>query len=231
MTDRDSSLLTTRSSLGGREVVVFDLDDTLYNERDFLLSAYGELARWIESVSEARGVLEFMTATYADGVDVFGETIERFGLGIEKEEMVARYRTHKPAISLSPDARETLERLGQRAVLGLITDGRSVTQRNKVDALQLQRYIPEGNIIISEEFGYAKPAPEPYLYFEQRYPEAGSYTYVGNSLLKDFVAPNALGWRTVCLRDNGRNIRPQLFDQAPPTHLPQLCINKLSELI
>lgn len=214
-----------------KPVVVFDLDDTLYNERDFLLSAYSELAQWIESRSEARGLYEFMANAYADGVDVFQETISKFALTIDKDEMLARYRAHKPAICLDDDTCETLAQLGEQAVLGLITDGRSLTQRNKVNALQLLRYIPEANIIISEEFGHAKPEPEPYLYFEQRYPTAESYTYVGNSLLKDFIAPNALGWRTVCLIDNGRNIRPQLFDQTPPSHLPQLTINNLKELV
>ena len=41
-------------------VVVFDLDDTLYKEQDYLLSAYREMASKIESRYALEGVYDNM---------------------------------------------------------------------------------------------------------------------------------------------------------------------------
>lgn len=37
-----------------RKIIVFDLDDTLYKEVDFLKSAYQEIASWLEDTYELR---------------------------------------------------------------------------------------------------------------------------------------------------------------------------------
>lgn len=37
------------------------------------------------------------------------------------------------------------------------------------------------------------------------------FYYIGDNLRKDFVAPNKLGWQTICLLDNGENIHSQDF--------------------
>lgn len=47
---------------------------------------------------------------------------------------------------------------------------------------------------------------------------------------KDFVAPNRLGWRTVCLKDDGRNIHSQNIEIAE-VQKPQFIIDKLTDLI
>ena len=106
---------------------------------------------------------------------------------------------------------EALKNQGVR--IGLITDGCSVQQRNKIEALGLRRWIEEEDIIISEEFGSGKPALANFEYFMKRYPECHDFTYVGDNLKKDFIAPNALGWQTVCLKDDGRNIHRQRVDE------------------
>ena len=51
--------------------------------------------------------------------------------------------------------------------LGIISDGRSRTQRNKLRALGLD-WIED--VVISEEFGSEKPCEANYLYFEKKYP-------------------------------------------------------------
>lgn len=41
-----------------RKIIVFDLDDTLYKEVDFLKSAYQEIASWLEDTYELKGCLQ-----------------------------------------------------------------------------------------------------------------------------------------------------------------------------
>ena len=62
---------------------------------------------------------------------------------------------------------DTLKAEGVR--IGLITDGRSVQQRNKIEALGLGRWIENADIVVSEEIGSEKPALANYEYFMKRY--------------------------------------------------------------
>lgn len=114
------------------------------------------------------------------------------------------------------------------AALGIISDGRSLQQRNKINALGLPQYFDGRNIIISEVFGHQKPDPAAYRFFMEAYP-AEAYVYVGDNTKKDFLAPNRLGWETVCLLDDGTNIHPQDFS-LEKDFLPKRCIRRLSEM-
>lgn len=192
------------------KVVVFDLDDTLYKEIDYLKSAYSEIALWIESAFNKKDVYPLMLEFYNQGKDVFDSVNQYYELSIPIETYLRKYRTHIPCISLSDEVENVLSTLFDRGcVVGLITDGRQITQWNKIKTLGLDRYITKSDCIISESFGYAKPSIEGYLYFQEKYPHA-EYFYIGDNVKKDFVAPNRLGWTTICLRDDGRNIHKQV---------------------
>lgn len=54
------------------------------------------------------------------------------------------------------------------------------------------------------------------------------FMIIGNNVIRDFVAPNQLGWTTICLRDDGRNIHKQI----PISHemKPQYEISSFREL-
>ena len=68
-----------------------------------------------------------------------------------------------------------------------------------------------------------------YEYFMSRYPVA-NYFYVGDNTAKDFVSPNILGWHTICIKDDGRNIHSQTFD-VDIDYMPQRVFNDISEII
>ena len=209
-------------------VVVFDLDDTLYKERDYLLSAYREIAAGIESRYSLEGIFDRMVEWWQEGENVFRRLIGTYRLDETLDDLLDVYRSHVPAIRLDEVTKCQLDRLQQQAVLGLISDGRHVTQRHKVEALGLAAYMDEQDILVSEETGYEKPSEAPYRHFMERYPSC-TYYYIGDNPAKDFVAPNHLGWTTVCLLDDGRNIHPQDFSLSQQM-LPQHRITQLSEI-
>ena len=60
-----------------------------------------------------------------------------------------------------------------------------------------------------------------------RYPECQNLTYVGDNLKKDFIAPNMLGWLTVCLKDDGRNIHRQEVEDLEEGMRPKRWIEGL----
>jgi putative hydrolase of the HAD superfamily len=82
--------------------------------------------------------------------------------------------------------------LASHANLAILTDGRSVTQRLKLAAVELD-FIP---LFISEDYQSAKPSPERFVAVEKRWPGC-VYVYVADNPVKDFLTPNARGWLTL----------------------------------
>ncbi len=199
-------------------VVVFDLDDTLYPEGNFVRSALAAAGR---HAAEAWGVRSlgaaalrlfdagqrqsiFQTAHAAAG---HGElTDERAG------ELLKVYREHCPeSLEWFPDARTAVEQLYGKHLLELITDGYLPTQANKFAALGAGLWIP--NPIFTESLGreHWKPSPRAFELVMQRHPGA-QFVYVADNPAKDFVAPRALGWRGIRIR------RPEGVYASATTH-------------
>ena len=202
------------------KVVVFDLDDTLYKEVDFLKSAYHEIADIVENESGCSGVYEKMILWWKTGDNVFESLIKKYSLDVSINELLDIYRLHFPQIHLDDETRNVLTQLQNTCELGIISDGRSVTQRNKINALGLTDYFDWSDIYISEEVGHLKTEPYSFLQIMKKYPN-GHYVYVGDNLQKDFVVPNQLGWDSICLLDDGQHIHKQDFalgDTYQPTH-------------
>lgn len=211
------------------KIFVFDLDDTLYKEIDFLYSAYREIARWVELKFSLKDIYSFMLRAYENKSDVFSLLIRTYDLPLTKDDLLDMYRLHFPVICLDGDTEGVLNILSLNYKLGMITDGRSITQRYKYRALELDRFIDDNDLVISEEFGSEKPSEKNFLFFQDKYINA-DFFYIGDNLRKDFITPNRLGWTTICLIDDGRNIHSQDFS-CPEIYLPQLAINNLKDLL
>lgn len=212
------------------EAVIFDLDDLLYKEFDFMRSGFWAIAR-ICSEQEPKKLFRLMMVQYFSGNAVLNWLSNEYlasASGHTLSSLLTIYRTHKPDISLSAEVVEVLSLLkknGNR--IGLITDGRSITQRNKIEALKLSRWISD--FTISEELGFEKPSEKPFLYFMKKF-DSLNFVYLADNYNKDFIAPNQLGWRTIALSDNGLNIH-MAKQNLETGYFPAETINSLSELI
>ncbi len=215
-----------------KKTVIFDLDDTLYNEIDFLKSAYKDISKKVASNVNVDALLLYkeMLTHFNNRKNVFKVIIEMYSASYTIQELLHIYRNHQPKLELSKDRRGVLDTLKHENVnLGLLTDGRSVQQRNKIKALNLDTWFSE--IIISEEFGSEKPNINNYKYFEKVYGE-GTYYYIGDNIKKDFVSPNKLNWITICLADNGLNIHKKDKTLAlPETYLAKHTVNEFADIL
>ena len=217
------------------KVVCFDLDDTLSKEIDYLRSAYWEIAcfavrYWDKSITFAlvNKVYEEMLSAYYSGGNAFEHLNEFLDLDLPVSDYLSMYRNHQPKIELLEETLVFLEKLkSEDCIMGLITDGRSVQQRHKIESLGLGRFFEEQNIVISEEFGSEKPAKANYIYFMTHYPHAQEYIYIGDNPKKDFLTPNYLNWQTIGLLDDGRNIHKQDFS-LPREYMPRKWVKHLS---
>lgn len=207
---------------------VFDLDDTLYKEIDYVKSAYIYINTYIKNrfnIDLSKNIKKCL-----DGEINFFEFINSKlhpdnYLSIQK--YLELYRFHYPKISLSDDSRLFLDKiLSQNIDFSIITDGRSISQRNKIKALGL--YNLAKNIIISEETGFEKPHLNNFKILDAIYPNK-KLIYVADNPSKDFLAPNSLNWGTICLLNNGQNIHPQDFN-LNINSLPKRKVNYLTEI-
>lgn len=204
------------------KVVVFDLDDTLYKEIDYLKSAFMLIANKLEP--ENKSLFKQLFKIYKDDKDVFGFLEKKYNI-FSKSDLIEIYRTHKPNIYLSDSHYQMLNNLKDKYFLGLITDGRSLTQRNKLKSLGIENLFDE--IVISEEFNSEKPCTKNFEKFHEF--KANEYFYIGDNTSKDFVSPNKLGWTTICLLNNGLNIHQQDFKKK--MYNPKFKIKDLNEII
>jgi putative hydrolase of the HAD superfamily len=189
-----------------RQLLVFDLDDTLYPERSFVLSGFRAASEWLSARYSVFGLYQRASRLFDNGLrrTVFNSALSELGIkddGSILAALVEVYRSHSPRIALHDDARWALDHFGQRYRLGLLTDGYAKTQRNKVEALGISRRFDPA--VYSDDLGRDrwKPSPAPFLKVMESTGRAGpGCVYVADNPLKDFVAANALGWVTVRVR-------------------------------
>jgi putative hydrolase of the HAD superfamily len=206
-------------------VVVLDLDDTLYSEAEYVLSGMRAVTAQLNAIYGSALSTELVDAYLAGNPDVWALACSLLGLPLQtKESFLWMYRLHAPAISLPPKVTSWLDGLREAgAMLAVLTDGRSVSQRLKLVSLGLSN-LP---VYVSEEHGSEKPSPERFEKIMQRWP-GKRYAYIGDNPRKDFVAPNRLGWLAVGLVDNGANIHPQGME-LDSTRAPRYWVDKLED--
>ncbi len=214
--------------------VIFDLDDTLYPERDYAFSGFAAVAAVFENhLGDRPEVTDHMRRLFdtQHRPRVFNALLEQRGLPDDERlviRMIETYRNHRPAIALHSDADTALTRLRSRYKLGLITDGPRVSQWAKIDALGLRSRLDA--IILTDELGaeFVKPHSRPFELIARQIGVGPAHSvYVADNPAKDFIAPNRLGWAAVRIRRPGG-----IYDEAPTAEggVPRHVINTLDDL-
>jgi len=193
----------------GRRLVVLDIDDTLYLERDYVRSGFAAVDAWASDELGVEGLGERAWAAFEAGTrrTIFDEALA--GAGVEATpdlvpRLVEVYRSHAPTIEMLTDARAWLDGLARHVALAVVTDGPLASQQAKAEALLLSRWADL--MVFTETLGPGRGKPHPAA-FEQLEREVGlrgdRCAYVADNPAKDFVAPHRLGWRTVRVRRPG----------------------------
>lgn len=197
-------------------LVAFDLDDTMYNERDFAASGYEAVCKLLDCNKKFRDqaakAMRYALAQRKNPFEALECYCQKRHIPFPPIEVILNeYRYHSPVISLKLRFSTLLRRLKKQNIeMAIITDGRSRTQRAKIKALGLDKFIEDKNIFISEEIGFDKTSPEVWMLLEDKYPHAVARIYVGDNPAKDFIQPRLRGWHSIMLLDrNGVNIHPQ----------------------
>jgi putative hydrolase of the HAD superfamily len=218
------------------QTVIFDLDDTLFDEIDFVRSGFRAVARHLATLSDIYSPDDIFAVIWkcfvtGDRGSTFNLALTELGIPCGPEMihgLVEIYRTHAPTLTLPAESRGILDGLKDRYTLGLLTDGFLPTQRLKVQALGIEHYFRA--IVYTEELGreHWKPSPrgfERLLEVLKARPE--QTVYVADNESKDFIAPNRLGLLTIQV------LRPRRLHRQPsslPDAAPKLRIDRIDEL-
>ncbi|WP_296386897.1 HAD family hydrolase [Winogradskyella sp.] len=206
-------------------VVVFDLDDTLYNEIEFLKSAYRHIAKKMDT-ENWKPLYSVMLSLYRSEQNVFNFLVKKYSVDIKV--LIEMYRNHIPDIELFDGVLEVMNSIkSNNGQLAIITDGRVKTQSAKLKALGIENLFDK--IIISETLGTEKPNEANYKAIETSL-IGSEYYYIADNLKKDFVTPNILGWATIGLIDNGLNIHSNSHQHCTEAYMPDDFILSYKEL-
>jgi len=218
------------------KVLLFDLDDTLYEEKQFVESGFSKVAEFVED--------EFKIAKevyYKILIDIFnrGSKGNIFNLALERANvayegniiraMVKIYQEHNPKIRLAEDVKLLLIKLKKVYSLGIITDGYFKVQKKKVQTLRLEKMFD--SIIYTDEYGREHWKPDVLGYklaLEEFRVLPEEAIYIGDNPYKDFIGAKKIGIPTVRILQPGKEYFKVRLDKE---HEADYEIRELYEII
>lgn len=185
--------------------LLFDLDDTLYAEKQFVKSGFIKVTEFIEGKFEVnkKDFYKILIDIFNSGSrgNIFNLALEKVNIVFDENiiySMVKIYREHNPKIKLDKDIRSLLIKLRGIYSLGIITDGYYEVQKKKVQALKLEELFD--SIIYTDQYGkeYWKPNVFGYkLVLEELNLLPEETVYIGDNPYKDFIGAKKVGIPTV----------------------------------
>ena len=223
----------TEEICNNKKLYIFDLDDTLYYEKEFVLGAFMHVCEYLGEKYKVDSQLLFyrmieILNTEGRG-NIFDVICSEYGFEEKIEKLVDIYRSANPKLKLYEDSEAFINRLKEKGIsIGIITDGCSKVQWNKIKSLGLESKVDK--IIVTDDYGdgFEKPNQRSYTdmikYFNVKPYEC---VYIGDNPKKDFVGAKALNINTIRIkRDRGDHIN----DIVSFDYEADLIINNFYEL-
>lgn len=182
--------------------IVFDLDNTLYDEEQYVLACYQEIARQVDP-NKTEEITRFLLNERKQNGDslVFQRLIRSYRLpGYEIERFISIYHTFDVPIKFFDDVSSFFENAQHCCRYAILTNGSEQTQKNKCRLLEAYRMVDK--IMITGEYLNRqdwKPAPKAYqLLCEQINTSASDCLFVGDSIKNDIEGALRVGMKA-CL--------------------------------
>jgi putative hydrolase of the HAD superfamily len=183
----------------------FDLDGTLYDEFDFIKSAYTAIVEgFIINSSQKPPMLDFMLSRWLEKGSsypyIYDECLHSFDVPeANRLEIIQKsleiFRTHKPELQLSNRIFQLLVDAKNTYELFLLSDGREKLQMEKFHALKLDRFFAANDIYISGKYGKGFEKPNTMVLDKisslKRGIPASATLYIGDRKRDEMFAQNA----------------------------------------
>ncbi len=210
--------------------VLFDLDDTLYAESSYVRSGFAAVGRALEARGHGDGDAAtelFCGIHFGEGRDhVFDKAADRLGFPREwVPELVRAYREHRPTgLALFDEVPALLADLRTQYRVGVVTDGWTVIQSNKVAALGLEAHVD--HVMLTDSLGRAHWKPHP-LPFQRCLAALGvedprDAVFVGDNPERDIEGAHNAGLVPLWLRREGAYFFDAALGREPAATLRTL---------
>ncbi|MFC4322625.1 HAD family hydrolase [Litchfieldia salsa] len=193
------------------KAVIFDLDDTLISEKEYIKSGYRHIAQIISNRynKDTIELYELLMKLFKDSPrNVFNRLLDTLGISYTKKniiELVEEYRNHLPDIEFFNDVLPCFELLNSKKIkTGVITDGYANAQQQKLNSVKANKYFDE--IIVTDELGkqYWKPHPKAFEIMKDKLNvEFNEMVYIGDNPEKDFYISCVYPIRTIRIHRDG----------------------------
>lgn len=197
------------------KTIIFDVDDTLYDQmipfeqaiqKNFpkeitpIAELYAAMRVFSDKVFHLTeggemGLEEMHIYRIQKAYETFEKTItDEQALSFQKD-----YAQNQKEITLLPEVKEVLDLCLEKGIkMGIITNGPTNHQKNKIKQLGMEKWIPKENMFISGEVGIAKPNVELFKHVEQSMNLDSDETYYfGDSFENDMVGASNAGWKKI----------------------------------
>jgi putative hydrolase of the HAD superfamily len=123
--------------------IFFDLDNTVYPEKDYYIPCYDIIAGMIDPKNKKDILLNIINIRETEGdQQVFNKIIEYYGVDNNYlPKFVDIYRSYEANISVYRDVLKFLEENHTERKFGILTNGGKKTQTNKVKCLSIEKYF------------------------------------------------------------------------------------------
>jgi putative hydrolase of the HAD superfamily len=188
-------------------VVIFDLDDTLIDELEFVKSGLNAVTDYVYkhlqiNKEDFLNRLFFYLEKSRD--KIIDNALLDYSIFNKKllKKCISIYRLHKPQIKLKPEAKTLIKELSKKKIsLYIVTDGNKIVQYNKIKALQIEPFFKQ--VFITYRFGKKHSKPSPYCFLKICKLEKVDPTkaiYIADNVQKDFVGIKPLGFKTIRIK-------------------------------
>jgi putative hydrolase of the HAD superfamily len=202
--------------------IFFDIDDTLFSTSEFAeaarrnaVRAMGRAGLNVSPEAALRELKEVVSEFSSNYDHHFDKLLARFPVDacqganpavVVAAGVIAYHETKWRQLLPFKDAIEALRVLAKTDLIrGIITDGLTIKQAEKLLRLGVYRHLSPDAIFISDQIGIGKPNPKIYLTALRRLGlEPGEAMYVGDNPRADIDPPNQIGMVTVRHRGTGK---------------------------
>lgn len=202
-------------------IIVFDLDDTLYEEINYVKSGFKAVANYLAkqySLNSEKIYTELYNILLEKGRgNIFDEVLNKYNILSKKEikKCLSVYRTHKPDICLTKEAIDCINRFKNYSKY-IVTDGNKLVQTIKINVLNLEKYFKK--CIVTHNYGINKAKPSTYVFhkiLEWEKAEPSDLVYIADNPNKDFVNLKKEGFKTIrILTGNYKDLRLPVMYEA-----------------
>ena len=220
-------------------ILVFDLDDTLYDEMSYVRESFKLVAEFLSSkynLPQNKVYNELLSYLETEGRGkVFNNWLLKYNIYSKQEvkRCVSIYRNTYPKIEISKEAKICLERF-ENWPKYLVTDGNKIVQSTKIAALNISRYFKK--TIITHNYGKKNAKPSTYVFhkilsWEKKLTK--DLVYIGDNPYKDFINLKKEGFHTIRVRTGhykNINLSEEFEAEKSVSNLSKITFNLINSL-